>query len=278
MIIAYDVIRYKIMDLRFDGKVVVITGAGNGIGKSYALFFASRGAKVVVNDLGGSHVGDGKSSNAADKVVEEIKSKGGEAVANYDSVEFGAKIIKTAVDSYGRVDVVLNNAGILRDISFQKMKDLDWNLIFKVHCDGAYQVTRAAWNIMREQGYGRIVNTSSSSGLFGSFGQANYSAAKLALHGFTQSLAREGAKKNIRVNSIAPVAASRMLESVMPPDVLQTVKPELVVPLVAYLCHESCNESGGMFEVGGGFVAKLRWQRAEVTRYLFRVLSSTPKA
>ena len=137
------------MNLRFDGKVVVITGAGNGIGKSYALFFGSRGAKVVVNDLGGSHTGDGSSSNAADKVVAEIKSKGGIAVANYDSVEFGDKIIKTAMDNFGRVDVVLNNAGILRDISFQKMKDLDWNLIFKVHCDGAYKVTKAAWNIMR---------------------------------------------------------------------------------------------------------------------------------
>ena len=199
------------MTLRFDGKVCVITGAGGGIGKVYALFFASRGAKVVVNDLGTSHSGDGNNANAADKVVEEIKAKGGQAVANYDSVEFGDKIIKIAIDAFGRVDIVINNAGILRDISFQKMKDIDWNLIFKVHVYGAYSVTRAAWNAMRQQGYGRVINTASAAGLFGSFGQVNYSAAKLALHGFTQSLAREGEKKNIRVNTIAPLAASRML-------------------------------------------------------------------
>ena len=264
------------MSIRFDGKVVVITGAGGGIGKVYALFFASRGAKVVVNDLGTTHKGDGNNANAADKVVEEIKAKGGQAVANYDSVEFGDKIIKTAVDAFGRVDIVINNAGILRDVSFQKMKDLDWNLIFKVHVFGSYSVTKAAWNIMREQGYGRIINTASAAGLFGSFGQVNYSAAKLALHGFTQALAREGEKKNIRVNTIAPLAASRMLETVMPPDILKTVQPELVVPLVAYLCHESCQENGSVFEVGGGFVAKLRWQRTEVHIPLFRELSSIP--
>ena len=252
------------MSLRFDGKVVVVTGAGGGIGKEYALFFASRGAKVVVNDLGVSTAGTGSTNNAADKVVEEIKSKGGVAVANYDSVEFGEKIIKTATDNFGKVDILLNNAGILRDISFQKMKDLDWELIFKVHVYGAYKCTKAAWNIMREQGYGRIINTSSAAGLFGSFGQVNYSAAKLALHGFTQALAKEGEKKNIRVNTIAPLAASRMLETVMPPDVLKTVNPNLVIPLVAYLCHESCEETGSVFEVGGGFVAKLRWQRTEV--------------
>lgn len=252
------------MALRFDGKVVVVTGAGGGIGKEYALFFASRGAKVVVNDLGSSHSGTGSNNKAADVVVEEIKAKGGIAVANYDSVEFGEKIIKTAVDSFGKVDVLINNAGILRDISMQKMKDDDWNLIFKVHVYGAYKCTKAAWNIMREQGYGRIINTSSAAGLFGSFGQTNYSAAKLALHGFTQALAKEGEKRNVLTNTIAPLAASRMLETVMPPDVLKLVNPSLVVPLVAYLCHESCKENGSVFEVGGGFVSKLRWQRAEV--------------
>ena len=228
------------MALRFDGKVVVVTGAGGGIGREYALFFGSRGAKVVVNDLGTSGTGTGNSANFADKVVDEIKAKGGIAVANYDSVEFGDKIIKTAMDNFGRVDILLNNAGILRDISFQKMKEIDWTLIFKVHVYGAYSCTKAAWNIMREQGYGRIINTSSAAGLFGSFGQVNYSAAKLALHGFTQALSKEGEKRNIRVNTIAPLAASRMLETVMPPDVLKTVNPNLVVPLVAYLCHESC--------------------------------------
>ena len=263
------------MTLRFDGKVCVITGAGGGIGKVYALFFASRGAKVVVNDLGTAHNGVGNNANAADKVVEEIKANGGVAVANYDSVEFGDKIIKTAIDNFGRVDIVINNAGILRDISFQKMKEIDWNLIFKVHVYGAYSVTKAAWNIMREQGYGRVINTSSAAGLFGSFGQVNYSAAKLALHGFTQALAKEGEKKNIRVNTIAPLAASRMLETVMPPDVLKTVNPSLVVPLVAYLCHDSCEETGSVFEVGGGFVAKLRWQRTEVLIFGYRVPFST---
>jgi NAD(P)-dependent dehydrogenase (short-subunit alcohol dehydrogenase family) len=228
------------MALRFDGKVVVVTGAGNGIGREYALFFGSRGAKVVVNDLGGSHQGVGNSTNSADKVVAEIKAKGGIAVANYDSVEFGDKIIKTAIDNFKRVDILLNNAGILRDISFQKMKDEDWNLIFKVHVYGAYSCTKAAWNIMREQGYGRIINTSSVAGLHGNFGQVNYSAAKLALHGFTMALAKEGEKKNVRVNTIAPLAATRMLETVYPPDVLKTVRPDLVIPLVAYLCHDTC--------------------------------------
>jgi NAD(P)-dependent dehydrogenase (short-subunit alcohol dehydrogenase family) len=172
-------------------------------------------------------------------VVEEIKSKGGVAVANYDSVENGENIIKTAMDNFGRVDVLLNNAGILRDISFQKMKDSDWDLIMKVHLNGTYKCSRAAWNIMREQNYGRIINTSSAAGLFGSFGQTNYSAAKLGIHGFTMALAREGQKKNIFVNTIAPMAASRMLETVMPPDILASVKPHLIVPLVAYLAHDS---------------------------------------
>lgn len=171
--------------LRFDGKVAIVTGAGAGIGRHYALYLASRGAKVVVNDLGGSFKGEGANSKAADLVVEEIKKAGGIAVGNYDSVEFGEKIVKTAVDAFGTVDIVINNAGILRDVSFQKMTDLDWDLIMKVHLKGTFSVTRAAWNIMREKGYGRIVNTSSSSGLFGAFGQANYSTAKMGIHGFS---------------------------------------------------------------------------------------------
>ena len=264
------------MALRFDGKVVVVTGAGAGIGREYALFFGSCGAKVVVNDLGSSHSGQGSSSKAADVVVDEIKKNGGQAVANYDSVEFGEKIIKTAVDAFGKVDVLINNAGILRDISFQKMKDLDWDLIFKVHVNGSYSCTRAAWNLFREQKYGRVINTSSSSGLYGSFGQVNYSAAKLALHGFTQSLAREGEKRNIKVNTIAPVAASRMTETVMPPDLLKMVQPANIVPLVAYLAHDSCEENGSLFEVGGGFAAKLRWERSEVPQSRLREASSTP--
>ena len=249
--------------LRFDNRVVLVTGAGNGLGREYALFFASRGAKVVVNDLGGSHTGTGASSRAADLVVEEIKAKGGQAVANYDSVEFGEKIIDTAVKTFGRIDVVINNAGILRDISFQKMSELDWDLIMKVHMKGAFSVTRAAWNIMREQGYGRIINTCSSSGLYGSFGQANYSAAKLGLHGLTLTLAKEGEKRNILINSIAPYAASRMTATSLPEEALQYMNPIYVVPLVGFLTHESCEENGGIFEIGGGYIARLRWQRSE---------------
>lgn len=173
--------------MRFDNKVAIVTGAGNGLGRVYAHFLAARGAKVVVNDLGGSVSGVAQSEQKrpADVVVDEIKKAGGQAVANYDSVEFGDKIVKTAVDAFGTVDIVINNAGILRDISFMKMTELDWDLIMKVHLKGAYSVTRAAWNIMREKGYGRIINTGSSAGIFGSFGQANYATAKLGLWGFT---------------------------------------------------------------------------------------------
>lgn len=167
--------------LRFDGKVAIITGAGAGLGRAYAHLLGERGAKVVVNDLGTSKEG----VKAADIVVAEIKKAGGIAVANYDSVEFGDKIVKTAVDAFGTVDIVVNNAGILRDVSFMKMKEEDWDIIMKVHLKGTFSVTKAAWNIMRSKGYGRIINTGSSSGIFGSFGQANYAAAKMAMHGFT---------------------------------------------------------------------------------------------
>ncbi len=249
-------------DLRFDSRVAIVTGAGNGLGRSHALLLASRGAKVVVNDLGGSHTGAGKSSAAADKVVEEIKAAGGEAVANYDSVEDGAKIVQCALDTWGRIDVVVNNAGILRDASFQKMTQDDWDLIYRVHVLGAFRVTHAAWGPMREAGYGRIIMTASAAGIYGNFGQANYAMAKLGVHGFAQTLAAEGAKKNVRVNTIAPIAGSRMTETVLPPDLVAALKPEYVSPLVAALAHESCEENGGLFEVGGGFVGKLRWERA----------------
>ncbi|PWW74008.1 NAD(P)-binding protein [Tuber magnatum] len=251
-------------DLRFDGKVVVVTGAGGGLGRAYALFFGSRGASVVVNDLGGSFKGEGNSTKAADVVVDEIKKAGGKAVANYDSVEFGEKIIETAVKTFGTIHILINNAGILRDIAFRNMKDDDWNLIMKVHVKGSYKCARAAWPIFRKQRYGRIINTASAAGLFGSFGQTNYAAAKLAMVGFSETLAREGAKYNILCNAIAPIAASRMTETVMPPEVLETLKPEWVVPLVAVLVHESNEEeSGGIFEVGGGHIAKLRWERSK---------------
>ncbi len=248
------------------GRVVIITGAGNGLGKSHALLFASRGARVVVNDLGGRHDGTGKGSAAADAVVAEIREKGGEAVANYDSVEDGDKIVQTAMDTWGRVDVVVNNAGILRDVSFQKMTQDDWDLIYRVHVLGSYRVTHAAWNVkggMRDQGYGRVIMTASAAGIYGNFGQANYAMAKLGVVGFAQTLAIEGRKRNILVNTIAPVAGSRMTETVFPPNLVAALKPEYVSSLVVWLSHESCTETGGLFEVGGGFYAKLRWERAE---------------
>ncbi|KAH7375928.1 short chain dehydrogenase [Plectosphaerella cucumerina] len=251
--------------LRYDGQVVVVTGAGGGLGKAYATFFASRGASVVVNDLGGGvKGGDGQaSSKAADIVVDEIKKAGGKAVANYDSVEFGEKIIDTAIQNFGRIDILINNAGILRDISFKNMKDQDWDLIIKVHVYGAYKCSRAAWPHFRKQKYGRVINTASAAGLFGNFGQSNYSAAKLALVGFTETLAKEGAKYNIISNVIAPIAASRMTETVMPPDVLESLRPEWVVPLVAVLVHKNnTEENGSIFEVGGGHMAKIRWERS----------------
>jgi 3-hydroxyacyl-CoA dehydrogenase/3a,7a,12a-trihydroxy-5b-cholest-24-enoyl-CoA hydratase len=250
-------------DLRFDNRVVIVTGAGNGLGRSHALLFASRGAKVVVNDLGGGHTGGGKSSAAADKVVEEIKAAGGEAVANYDSVEDGAKIVQCALDSFKRLDIVINNAGILRDTSFQKMSQDDWDLIYRVHVLGSFRVTHAAWNHLRDAGYGRIVMTASAAGIYGNFGQANYSMAKLGLHGFAQTLAIEGRKRGVHVNTIAPIAGSRMTETILPPNLVAALKPEYVSPLVAWLCHESCTETGSLFEAGGGFIGKLRWERAE---------------
>jgi 3-hydroxyacyl-CoA dehydrogenase/3a,7a,12a-trihydroxy-5b-cholest-24-enoyl-CoA hydratase len=250
-------------NLRFDGRVAIVTGAGGGLGKAYALLLASRGAKVVVNDLGGTHTGEGKSSKAADVVVEEIKKAGGEAVANYDSVEDGDKIVQTALDTWGRIDIVINNAGILRDTTFLKMTDKDWDLIYRVHLKGSYSVTKAAWPHMRDKGYGRILMTTSAAGIYGNFGQANYSAAKLALVGLANTLAIEGEKRNVLVNTIAPMAGSRMTETVLPPALVQALKPEYVAALVAFLAHESCTENGGLYEVGAGWVSKLRWERTK---------------
>nr|XP_034955482.1 peroxisomal multifunctional enzyme type 2 [Zootoca vivipara] len=248
--------------LRFDGRVVLVTGAGGGLGRAYALAFAERGASVVVNDLGGDFKGHGKSSSAADNVVEEIRAKGGKAVANYDSVEAGEKLVQTALDAFGRIDILINNAGILRDRSFARISDEDWDIIHKVHLRGSFLVTRAAWNHMKNQNFGRIIMTSSAAGIYGNFGQANYSAAKLGLLGLANTLAVEGRKYNIHCNTIAPTAGSRLTQTVMPQDMLDAFKPEYVAPLVLWLCHESCQENSGLFEVGAGWIGKLRWERS----------------
>ncbi|KAI8089330.1 uncharacterized protein BX664DRAFT_280191 [Halteromyces radiatus] len=249
-------------DIRFDGRVVIVTGAGGGLGKAYALFFSKRGASVVVNDLGTITKEDGSKIKAADVVVEEILKNGGQAVANYNSVEDGQKIVDTAMKAFGRIDILINNAGILRDKSFARMTDADWDLIQTVHVKGSYAVTKAAWPIMRKQKYGRIIMTASAAGIYGNFGQANYSAAKLALASFGFTLAKEGEKDNIHTNTIAPMAASKMTETIMPPEILASLKPEFVTPVVGYLCHENTEDNGGIFEVGGGFVSKLRWERS----------------
>jgi 3-hydroxyacyl-CoA dehydrogenase/3a,7a,12a-trihydroxy-5b-cholest-24-enoyl-CoA hydratase len=248
-------------ELRFDGRVAIVTGAGGGLGRCHALLLGSLGCKVVVNDLGGSMHGGGRDSALADKVVAEIKALGGDAVANGDSVEDGTSLVKAALDAFGRIDILINNAGILRDTSFPKLGEEDWDLINRVHVLGAYRVTHAAWSHMRDAGYGRIIFTSSGAGIYGNFGQANYSTAKLGLVGLSNTLALEGRKRNILVNAIAPVAGSRLTETVLPAELLAALKPELVSPLVAYLCHESSKETGGLFEVGGGVFNKLRWER-----------------
>ena len=248
-------------EIRFDDRVAIVTGAGGGLGRSHAMLLASRGAKVVVNDLGGAMDGSGGgATKAADKVVEEIKAAGGEAVASYDGVdtwEGAEKIVATAKDTYGKVDIVINNAGILRDISFHKMTIDDWNKVMAVHLQGSMFVSKAAWPLLRENNYGRCVFTTSAAGLYGNFGQANYSAAKLGILGLAKTLAHEGAKRNIKSNVIAPIARSRMTETVVPPDMLKKLLPEYVSPLVAYLCSEQCEDSGQTYAVGGGYVSRV---------------------
>ncbi|AGA87733.1 MAG: serine/threonine protein kinase [Gammaproteobacteria bacterium HGW-Gammaproteobacteria-9] len=248
--------------IRFEDKVVIVTGAGGGLGRAHALLFARHGAKVVVNDLGGSTQGEGANSSAADRVVEEIRQAGGTAIANHDSVTDGDRIVQQALDTYGRIDVVVNNAGILRDKTFHKMEDADWDLVYRVHVEGAYKVTRAAWPHMREQNYGRVIFTASTSGIYGNFGQSNYGMAKLGLYGLTRTLALEGRKNNVLVNAIAPTGGTRMTEGLIPPQVFEQLKPELVSPLVVYLASEQCQETSGLFEVGGGWMGKVRWERS----------------
>jgi NAD(P)-dependent dehydrogenase (short-subunit alcohol dehydrogenase family) len=249
-----------------EGRVVVVTGAGGGLGRMHALLLASRGAKVVVNDLGGARDGSGAGSAMADQVVAEIAGAGGEAVASYDNVANeagGAAIVQTAVDAYGRIDAVVNNAGILRDGTFHKMSTDNWDSVLKVHLYGSYHVTRAAWPLMREQGHGRVVMTTSTSGLYGNFGQTNYGAAKLGLVGMAHTLAMEGKKYGVKVNAVAPIAATRMTEDLFNDDMLKQFDPAFVSPLVVHLCSDELEESGWTILAGGGQYARVAFSQAE---------------
>ena len=247
-------------DVSFENRVAIVTGAGNGLGKAYALELGKRGAKVVVNDLGGAVDGSGSANSPADDVVNEIIENGGEAVANYDSVatkDGGESIVQTAVDSFGTVDAVINNAGILRDKSFANMTEEEFSLIIEVHLKGTYFVTQPAFKIMKENNYGRIVNVASPSGLFGNFGQTNYGAAKMGIVGLTNVLAIEGAKYNIKVNVIAPTAYTRMTEALLPEDVGKLFSAELVTPMVTYLASEACEPTHEIFGVAAGRFARI---------------------
>jgi len=242
------------MTMNFDGRVAIVTGAGGGLGRCHAMELAARGAKVIVNDLGGAMDGTGGSSEAAVRVVDEIKAAGGQAIANGGSVSDvqGAKsMIQDAMNAWGRVDILINNAGILRDKSFTKMTVEDFRAVLEVHLIGSMYCTKEAWPIMREQNYGRIVMTTSPSGLYGNFGQTNYGAAKLSLVGFMNSLKIEGARNNIFTNAIAPVAATRMTENLMPAEALKRFGPELVTPAVIYLCSEQA-PNGVIVQAAGG--------------------------
>src|SRR5689334_4837386 len=248
------------MAIDFKGKVAIVTGAGAGLGKCHALELAKRGAKVVVNDLGSSVDGSGGSSAAAQAVVEEIKKAGGEAIANGASVsdKKGAEsIVQDAVKAFGTVDILINNAGILRDKSFSKGTLDDFRLVVNVHLLGSVYVTKAAWPIFLEKGYGRVVMTTSSSGLYGNFGQSNYGAAKLGIIGLMQTLKLEGEKKNVRVNAIAPIAATRMTEGLgIPEEFFKKLKPELVTPAVLFLASENA-PTGAIIEAGAGHYSRV---------------------
>jgi len=253
------------MSINFDGRVAIVTGAGGGLGRCHALELAKRGAKVVVNDLGGAVDGSGGSSEAAEKVVEEIKAAGGEAIANGSSVTDDAgvaNLAKQAVDAFGKIDILINNAGILRDKSFAKVEMGDFQLVVDVHLMGTVKATKAVWPIMKENQYGRIVMTSSSSGLYGNFGQTNYGAAKLAVVGFMNTLKLEGQKDNIHVNALAPVAFTRMTESLMPAESEEILKPEFVTPGVMCLVAEDA-PTGQILCAGAGVFASARLEESQ---------------
>lgn len=240
--------------MKYDGKVAIVTGGGAGLGRIYCLDFAKRGAKVVVNDM---------NAKAANAVVDEIKAAGGEAHPDTNSVVDGDKVVGTALEKYGAVHIIINNAGILRDVSFMKQTPEQFDLVLKVHLYGTRNICKAAWKTMVSQKYGRIVNVTSVNGLYGQFGQSNYSAAKMGIVGFSKTLALEGAKKNIKVNVVAPGAGTAMTATVMPKNIVEAWKPDLVAPIVSFLVHEDCPISGEVFESGGGWVAQVKWKRTQ---------------
>src|SRR5258705_1480185 len=257
------------MTIRFDNRVAIVTGAGNGLGRAHALLLASRGAKVVVNDPGGAVDGKGGDHAAADKVVAEIRAAGGQAVPNYDAVAEPARaanIVKTALGSFGTVDFVVKNAGVVRNRPFHNMTMEDFDFVVKVHFLGTAYVTHAAWPIMRAKAYGRVVVTSSNSGIYGNFGQANYGGAKLAVVGFMNALRLEGQKYNVLVNALAPVAGTRMTESLMTPEMLARLDPAFVSPMVAYLCSEQCQRTGDIWSAGAGYFARIEYREAPGVR------------
>ena len=253
------------MTIRFDNQVAIVTGAGNGLGKCHALELARLGAKVVVNDFGGARDGSGGSTEAAEQVVAEIQAAGGEAIANGADVSSPEQVdamVKQAMDTWGRIDVLINNAGILRDKSFVKMTQDDWDKVIAVHLTGSEICTRAVWPIMREQGYGRIVMTTSTSGLYGNFGQANYGAAKMAVAGLMNTLCIEGEKYDIKINCIAPTAATRMTEDLMPPEVLAMLEPKEITPAVLFLCSNKA-PTHRIVLAGAGCYAMVRLMESE---------------
>jgi NAD(P)-dependent dehydrogenase (short-subunit alcohol dehydrogenase family) len=258
------------MTIRYDNRVAIVTGAGAGLGREHALLLASRGAKVVVNDPGGAVDGRGSESAVADRVVAEIKAAGGEAVASYGSVadwKSAQGIVKTATDTWGRLDILVNNAGILRDKSFHKMEPEDFEFVVQVHLMGTAYCTMAAWPIMREQKYGRVVVTTSGSGTVGNFGQANYGAAKMGVNGLINCLKFEGAKYNILCNAISPSARTRMTEGLIPEHVAVFMRPELVSPAVAWLASEQCNISGEIIGANAGYYKRVKYVEGEGVQF-----------